>query len=291
MLLPAGMKHFLKGHIFGAHMQASYHNMRILEESGIRKITVLLRDPRDAFVSWVHHLRSLGPTARNYHTKIYHIPREYYDWSLGKQFDYQVRTFLPITVNWVEGWLDYYASPDRRIDVLFVYYDELKRQPVRYIQRIATYHELKDVDLSKIIVAEPGKMHFRKGQHEQWREDFSRANQKLADELMKDRIVRGMEAAAKSHPGIAGAEKLLQTGHSREAAAEALRGITQFPNYRRGYETLFSAVENHGVKVARLRSQAKSEVGTSTTAGSFIYRYELVDECIRLVNGLNPAQK
>ena len=289
LLLPEGMKHYLEGFIFGAHMQASYHNVRILKESGIRKITVLLRDPRDAFISWVHHMGKLGPGARNYHSKIYHIPRAYYEWSLEEQFAYQVRTFLPVTVNWVEGWLDYYAMEDREIEVLFVYYDELKREPARYIRRITEFHEIENVDCSKVVVAEPGKMHFRKGEHEQWREEFSPATQRLVDDLMQDRILRGFNAAAQRHPWLAEAETRLQSGNGREAAAAALRVITQFPNYRPCYEILFRAAESCGADTAPLRALAESELQNVTVSGSFIYRYRLVDACSELVGGLTRS--
>ena len=77
--------------------------MRVLKETGIDRIAVLLRDPRDAFVSWVNHLRTLGPKARDYHSRIYHWPMEYYLWTLEKQFSYQIRTFLPVVVNWIKG--------------------------------------------------------------------------------------------------------------------------------------------------------------------------------------------
>lgn len=290
LLIPEGMKNFLQGFIFGAHMQASYHNMRILKESGIRKITVLLRDPRDAFVSWVHHLHKLGPSARNYHSKIYHIPRAYYDWPLEEQFRYQIRAFLPTVVNWVEGWLDYYASNDKEVEVLFVYYDELKRDPVSYIRRITEFHGLKDVDFSRIITPEPGKMHFRKGQHEQWREDIPAADQKLVEDLMQNRILRGFDAAAKQHPGLAAAEISLNSGNGKKALAEALQTIIQFPNYRSAYETLFRAAESCGANSATLRNLVNSELGDPSIAGSFIYRYELVDACSEFVSGLATRQ-
>lgn len=286
LLIPEGMKHFLRGYIFGAHMQASYHNMRILKESGIEKITVLLRDPRDAFVSWVHHLHKLGLPARNYHSKIYHIPRTYYDGSLEDQFRYQIRTFLPTTINWVEGWLDYYASNDREIDVLFVYYDELKREPLRYIRRIAEFHGLENVDYSKIVVPEPGKMHFRKGEHGQWRNDIAPADQQLVDDLLQDRVLRGMEAAAASHPGLAAAADSLNLGDPKKAAGEALQTIIQFPNHWPAYETLFRAAEKVGAGDTALRDSVQAELQDSTTEGVFVYRYELVDACTQLVTGL-----
>jgi hypothetical protein len=283
LLIPEGMKNFMKGFIFGAHMQASYHNMRILNESGIKRITVLLRDPRDAFVSWVHHLRMLGPSARNYHSKIYHIPRAYYEWSLEEQFRYQIRTFLPTTVNWVEGWFDYYASGSTEVDIQFVYYDELKRAPARYIRRITEFHGLSNVDFGKLIAPEEGKMHFRKGQHGQWQEDISTADQRLVENLMQDRIPHGYAAAAKRHPGLAMAESDLNSGNKRKAAEESLKTVIQFPNYRPAYEILFRATESCGAKNAVLRSLVESELHDPSIADLFIYRYELVDACGELV--------
>ena len=58
-------------------------------------------------------LAQLGPAARDYHSKIYHLPPDYFDQSLAGQFHFQVRAFLPTIANWVEGWLDRYVNrPD-----------------------------------------------------------------------------------------------------------------------------------------------------------------------------------
>lgn len=291
LLIPQGMQNFLRGYVFGSHMQASYHNMRILKESGIHKVTVLLRDPRDAFVSWVHHLRNLGASARNYHSKIYHIPRAYYDWSLEEQFKYQIRTFLPITVNWVEGWLDYFASEDKKIDVLFVYYDELKREPARYIRRITEFHEIENVDFSKIVVPEAGKMHFRKGEHEQWRNDFSADDQLLADNLLQERLITGFELAAARHPGIKGSRQALENVDGKLAATQALKVITQFPNYRPAYDLFLHALTicQRNDDVNMLRHLIGKILGKPNVGDLFIYRYELVDKCAELTNSLQAS--
>ncbi len=286
LLLPQGMKNFVRGHIFGAHMQASYHNMCILKESGIDRISVLLRDPRDAFVSWVHHLNRLGPSARNYHSKIYHIPRDYYDWPLAQQFEYQIRTFLTIAVNWVEGWLDYYASSDREIEVLFVYYDELKRDPLRYIKRITDFHGIEQVDFSKIVIPEPGKMHFRKGEHGQWKEEFSTADQELTDNLMGTRILRGFEVAAAKHPAMIRAQGLLAAGNARDALSEILVALADFPNSRLAYGLVIHAAESLGVDATVLKRLVSSQLNDREIASSFVYRYDLIEECRRLYGEL-----
>jgi len=77
------------------------------------------------------------------------------------------------------------AKPDRSLESIFfvslpksgtVYYDELKRNPKSYIERILTFHGYEGGDLSEAEPPEPGQMHFRKGQHGQWREDFAFAD-------------------------------------------------------------------------------------------------------------------
>jgi hypothetical protein len=286
MLLPEGMKNFGRGYIFGSHMQASYHNMRVLKEAGIDKVSVLLRDPRDAFVSWVYHLARLGPSARDYHSKIYHIPRAYYDWPLARQFEYQIRTFLPVTVNWLESWLDYYASSDRAVEVLFVYFDELMREPLKYIRRIADFHGIRQIDESKIVVAEPGKMHFRKGEHGQWKEEFTPADQELAENLMGNRILDGFDAAASSHPALVHAQDLLASGDARAAAASALAAITEFPNHRPAYELVLRAAGSAGADTSALERLIASTLSQRDVASTFVYRHELVEECRRLCSGM-----
>lgn len=282
LLRPEQMKPFLRGYIFGAHMQASYHNMTVLNESGIDRITVLLRDPRDAFVSWVHHLRHLGRAARNYHSKIYHMPRAYFDWTLTEQFDFQVRTFLPTTINWIEGWLDYYASSDKKVDILFVYYDELKRDPESYIRKIVEFHEVEDVDFSRLIVPEQGKMHFRKGEHEQWKIDFSSANQELAADLLQDRIIRGFAQAADAHRGVAASEREFAAGNWIAAANAALEVVEQFSSCFRGYELLLQSASAAGQNIREFEAEVRQVLSALTLGDLFRYQDVLVPKARNL---------
>lgn len=277
LLRPNQMKLYLKGYIFGAHMQASYHNMRVLQEVGIRRISVLLRDPRDAFVSWVHHLRQLGSAARDYHSRIYHIPRDYYGWSIERQFDFQSRAFLATTINWIEGWLDYYASGERKIDVLFVYYDELRSDPEAYVRKLVAFHQVPGADYSKVLVPEQGKLHFRKGEHDQWQVDLSPSNQALAADLLGDRIITGFDRAARSHPGFAAAQGALDRGNLAEAAASAYCVVSQFSSLLPAYELLFQAAALAGVAEPDFEEDAARALGNPTVEGCFRMRKSLVE--------------
>lgn len=252
LLRPDQMHHFQKGFVFGGHMQASYHNMKVLADCGIDKISVLLRDPRDAFVSWVHHLNKLGASARNYHSKIYNIPRAYYDWSIEDQFAFQIRTFLPVTVNWVEGWLDYYASDEKDVDIQFVYFDELKRNPESYLSRILRYHGVETPRPVAFAPPKEGEMHFRKGEHGQWREEFSAHDQQLAHDLMQGRLHGYFDLAAAQHPGLRQAAGKRAAGDLAGAAAVVLTALQDFPNFAEGYMLLTEILAEGGLDASRI---------------------------------------
>ena len=286
MLLPNAMKSFQKGYIFGSHMQASYHNMTVLHMSGIDRITVLLRDPRDAFISWVHHLKNLGVSARNYHSKIYHIPESYFDWSLPEQFDFQVRTFLSSIINWVEGWLDYYASSDKKIDVQFVYFDQLKRDPESYCRNIVKFHNIKNADFSKVITPEEGKFHFRKGEHGQWKVDLSEHNQRLVDTLLQDRIVRGFERAAQAHPGMTAAGQYHEQGNFVAAANKALEVIEQFSSCRCGYALLLRVAALADYDTQEFNDELQHELGSLELDDYFLYNDTLVKKAQKICQQL-----
>lgn len=289
LLRPDTMKYYLKGFVFGAHMQASFHNMEVLKVNNIERISVLLRDPRDALVSWVHHLRKLGPSSRNYHSKIYNLAPAYYDWSLPEQVAYQIRTFLPTIVNWVEGWLHQFAVADGGIEILFVYFDELKRAPKRYLQRILQFHGIDGADLSAVSVPEVGQLHFRKGQHGQWREEFSAHDQALAADLMQGRLQAAFTAAAAAHPANRAASEALKMGRFRDAAAAAFEVVQQYSNDKAAYETFALVCDKAGSNTVLLRDLV-SRILSDAVEEQFIVRDELISICESLLSTLEEEQ-
>lgn len=281
LLLPHRIKDFVTGYVFGTHMQASYHNLRALRENGIDRLSVLIRDPRDAFVSWVHHLRALGPGSRNYHTRIYHIPTEYYDWSLAEQFAFQLRSFLPVTINWVEGWIDKYAHNDSGLEIKLFYYDELKTNPVRYIKRLLTFHGVETYDLSKVIIPEEGKLHFRRGVHGEWESEFSPEDRALSDRLLGSRLIQLFERAEASHLSYEEARGF--RGRDPIASARAaLEAVRDFPNFRSAYDLLIEGCATLGVSVEELSKRLDHEI-QDTVEARFLYRADLIDLCEDLV--------
>jgi Sulfotransferase domain len=180
------------GIVHASHCMATHHNICTLNEAGFKRITVLVRDPRDSTVSWTYHLRApaMGERMRNFNSLIQHLPSDYFSRSHAEQLAFQVRTFLPAAVNWIESWLDASLSPDsdHPLEVQIVHFDDLRTDPHRMFERVFAFHRVTDYDLTKIQPAKAGTRHFRRGETGTWRTEFSAADTAFADNLLNGRL-------------------------------------------------------------------------------------------------------
>jgi hypothetical protein len=282
-LLPQQLQNYLGDrYIIHAHMPASIHNTETLAHLGVPKVTVLLRDPRDACVSWTYYLQINGATGRNFFSKFYHIPSEYFAWSFRRQMSYQVRTFLPLAVNWVESWLSYYSNPARTIDILFVYFDELKRRPLDYFRKIAEFHDLSSVDFESYLPPEEGQRNFRSGRHRQWEDEFSIQDKAFCHALIGDRLSEAMRSAAMTHPAWSAT---LESRPERypDAAALCLSLLDQFPNFLEGYLRFFQLLEYSGASVDESVRNRVLQVVTASQETVFMYHDPVLASCRELL--------
>jgi hypothetical protein len=175
------------GCILGTHAPATYHNLCAIRDAGAEAITVLTRDPRDSTVSWAHHLRKHGPALRNFNSLAIHLPLDYYDWDYERQLKYQIRTFLPAAVSWMESWLDA-PSIIPSVGIQYVKFNELAQEPISTFARILEFHGIGEFDLSKIAAPTPGERNFRKGQSGEWNAEFDDEDKNFSASLMSERL-------------------------------------------------------------------------------------------------------
>ena len=180
------------GIVHASHCMATHHNVCTLNEAGFKRITVLARDPRDSTVSWTYHLRApaMGEPMRNFNSLIQHLPSDYFARSHAEQLAFQVRTFLPAAVNWIESWLDasLRRDDDHHVEVQFVHFDDLRTDPRRMFEQVFAFHGVTGYDLAKIQPAKAGARHFRRGETGTWRDEFSAADTAFADDLLNGRL-------------------------------------------------------------------------------------------------------
>ena len=196
-LLAVGINRYAKGGtLIPTHMGASYHNLYIAQKAGIKNITVMIREPRDATISLTYHIRKAGPELRNLHSEFQYLPCDYFDWGHEQQLAFQVRVFLPRAINWIEGWYDAIVSKQFDIELQFIYFDEMRQNSKAMLSKIIRFHGLPNLaDDSEGLTASETS-HFRSGTNEQWRDEFSALDQSLAIALLGDRLERASEKAA-----------------------------------------------------------------------------------------------
>ncbi len=258
--LKAIRQYLPNGYAVGTHMHASYHNIRTMIDAGVSRITVLMRDPRDNTVSWTYHLRTGGAAFDNYHSHMYRMPEDYFSWSHQQQLAFQVRTFLPMAVNWIESWLHFVGRTSPDLEILIVYMDELKRAPRETMDRILQFHGCTTADLSRVALAEPGKRHFRRGEHDQWQEEFSPADKAFAASLIGDRISLAMSAAARRLPAFAAVTDAESRGDLPAALGSVIEVLRRFPASTDGYDSLCRVGQALGLDLSGLPAERSAFV-------------------------------
>jgi hypothetical protein len=151
------------GYLCVSHCAATHHNLCVLRDAGFERVSVLVRDPRDSTVSWTYHLRAMDPPMIEFNSLIQQLPPAYFAWPHEAQLAFQVRTFLPAAVNWIESWVGAAAAGEQPVQLQIALFDELRSDPTALVESIFTFHGVEDYDLSNMRPPTPGERHFREG--------------------------------------------------------------------------------------------------------------------------------
>jgi hypothetical protein len=184
------------GFLQASHCMANYHNLCTLRDAPFKRVSVLVRDPRDATVSWTYHVRTLPPYLLHFNSFMQHLPADYFEWTHQRQLSFQVRTFLPAAVNWIESWLDAAERPEHGLSIQIIPFPMLGDDPLRLFEQIFAFHGIDDYDLSRIKPPIVGERNFRTGGTGVWREEFSEEDQAFAASLMGSPVDRILERIA-----------------------------------------------------------------------------------------------
>src|SRR5262249_12549969 len=179
------------GKVGTAHFDASPENLQLLGGL-IDRWIVHIRDPRSVLLSWIHHLDRLhreGGTGAYQLLKIYPSPpSEYFGKTFAEKADWNIESFLPAAVHWIETWLDVYDS--RKYRILLTTYSEIVSNESTYLFKIMDFCEIsRDRFVRPELKKTIQDMHFRAGLEDEWRmaltrEQLERANSIIGQELL-----------------------------------------------------------------------------------------------------------
>ncbi len=169
------------GVIAKEHVPASAHNLEMLRRSGVRRVLVHLRDPRQAVVSWAHFvtddvsMRLLAPLWRRIVP-----PASVLSQGLAAVMDWSLDHYLPLQIAWVEGWLEAAQADVEGPDILFLDFEAFKRDAEGYIADALRFFGIAPEAFQSAKALSAEVVHLRRGEVEEWRQVLSAKQQERA---------------------------------------------------------------------------------------------------------------
>jgi hypothetical protein len=171
------------------HLDASPMNIQILKRFCTR-IVLHLRDPRQAMLSWTHHMNRIKREDKNdLLWWVYPTPsEEYYGLSLEKQIDWSIDNYLPICVQWVKSWL-HMIKETPCLDVLVTTYEDFIADNNAFIGKILEFYGIPKEAFCAPTIDKTLLVNYRKGDPNEWREEFTEDQKKRANQIVSEPLL------------------------------------------------------------------------------------------------------
>ncbi len=143
-LIPEKLFEFVAspGAISGQHMPATEFNLRFLEAAGIKRISVQVRDPRDAIISWWHHLEMASAQQQTWQRYVHYatglVSRDYASFTVEQKLRDIVQHAYPGFQAWMKDWARVIDS-DRRFTVHVLRYEDFVADPRSAIRALLAF--------------------------------------------------------------------------------------------------------------------------------------------------------
>ena len=186
--IPESAKRLAQGNLIAQqHLPATNRNLITLMQSGIDRLILHVRDPRQALLSWVHFLeilKELGtfvpteyPLCHDYFSLSYDEQfncEKYFSLSLEDKIGWHIEHYLPLIIDWIKGWIRTSENSGWGFRILFTRFQDLKLDHDNFFDTILRFYDLDPSQFDKpLLQPQKGQMNFRKGMIDEWREVFT----------------------------------------------------------------------------------------------------------------------
>ncbi len=152
----------------------------------VDRIVLHLRDPRQAALSFLHHMNKFqqeNPGA----TKTKHVPPDgYMEWSFEKQLDWHIENYLVGTAGWLREWVAELDRLDCPLKIHVTRYEDLLEDHVRFFRDILSFFDIDPAKVPLILPPQTSAMHYRQGTADEWKNVYNPAQKKRAAEILGD---------------------------------------------------------------------------------------------------------
>lgn len=159
------------GRFTKSHLSPSAFNLSLLNDTVSRfpntKIIVHLRDPRQAFVSWLKFYPILqGALKQAIEDKLKVMGMS----SLEEAF---FILFYEKMIDFIEGWYDVFQKTELSENMIITTHEQLVHEPEALTQKLSSFVNVSPDVFTLSGKPETGKMNFRKGKTNEWKSFFS----------------------------------------------------------------------------------------------------------------------
>jgi hypothetical protein len=176
------------GFVSQNHLAASPENLQILQHFKL-KMVLHLRDPRQALLSWIHHLHYIADGNDRSEQLLYFAPRPpvgYFAFSLSRQIDWQIENYMPQLVLWATRWVE--IADRGTIPILITHQNDLRLEEKAFFDAILAFYRI-DLDYALPNLARTmDETHFRKADPMEWRRTFTPAQAIRATSMIPESL-------------------------------------------------------------------------------------------------------
>lgn len=175
------------GAVCQEHLDASAENLATLAEHAFDRLIVHVRDPRQATLSWVHHVDSLVGDAEKQRARVHPpLPADFDNRSFAERLDWHLDKHFPALIEWTKGWLRARKACGGDTNILFTTYEEFCRDPTAFYAKIADFYGLDRniLTVDVINLEKTEALHFRRGLADEWRSVFTEEQQRTVWQQM-----------------------------------------------------------------------------------------------------------
>ena len=187
----------------GEHFPANTHNLALLSENNIQRIVVNMRDPRQAMLSWIHHIIKLNKQgtitydscAQAFFEKreswrvflSIQPPVDFFSFSFFDQVNWGIREFLPVVVRWIKDWIKQKETNQFSLDIKFTRYEDFLTDNKVFIREILEFYNIKISDFD--LDSESERLHFRTGKANEWSQVLTEEQIVLANSTISEEVL------------------------------------------------------------------------------------------------------
>jgi hypothetical protein len=176
------------GAICQEHLPPDPETVALLADSGIGRMLVHVRDPRQSMISALHHyMKRLETMPTDGLILLSELPPGYQDWPFNDRADHYLETRFADQVQWISGWA---TAADKGVEGLVIKlseYSRLRNNRTDLFSSLLAFFGVpeSEVGWNKLEEApKQGSLHYRKGDVNEWRQVLSPAQAKRATEMI-----------------------------------------------------------------------------------------------------------